>query len=238
MGASGCSLQDFDALAEGLTSPGGAAGQAESGGSGGVGGASESDGGESGQAGESFDGGLAGSNDPAGGAAGVGGVSGAGGGGGSEVGEPGNLFINPGFEDGPPAWVRLGNCTVSLSTTEPHSGAHCLVTSNRTQAWEGPSYDLTGRVTPGASYGVSVWVRAAVGSYPLSLTYSHRCPGDAEQTYTPLAGIAATTVWTELTGTLVVPECSNPSPSVLYVDGGPIGDDYCIDDTSLLLEAP
>lgn len=230
IGATACSLQELDKLSAGSAAGSGA--------------------GELGQAGASAAGadtqgfdagwGLADEARDGGSTGGSSATAGAGGAAGSDVGVPVNVFINGGFESGSSSWERLGNCTVALSTTGPRSGANCLFVSSRTQSWEGASYNLLGRLTPGERYDASVWVRTAAGSYELTLTYAHRCPENVENVYTPFGANLVTTDWTELAGTLLEPGCGSSTPafSVLYIEGAPVGEDYYIDDTSLMGPRP
>jgi hypothetical protein len=151
-----------------------------------------------------------------------------------EAGAPTNLFRNGDFETGPPFWAPVGNCSVALSPVDPRAGAACLLTSNRTMTWEGPGYTLLGVANGGETYRASVWVRADAGVYPLSLTMKHRCPDDiTDGVFTPLTSTTATTTWAELSGVFVAPTC-NALEFILYVEGAPPGETYCIDDTTLL----
>ncbi len=204
-GASACSLQDYDALTSG------------------VGGASAL-GGASGSGGAS--GGTSGGN------AGTAGVSAE-----PDAGPPLNVFANASFDDGPSLWAPVGNCVTQLVTENPRSASNCLMTSNRTMDWEGPGYALMGRIEPGLTYEARVWARAdaAGAEYTLKLTYKKRCTEDpAEGVFSTLGSRVVSDQWTELTGLLVAPECTLLE-SQLYVEGAPVGESYCIDDTSLLL---
>jgi endo-1,4-beta-xylanase len=148
---------------------------------------------------------------------------------------PTNLLDNPGFEDGPALWAPLGNCTTTLDTTNPRSGESCLLVSNRTQAWEGPSYPLLGILEPGLSYSLVVWARAQSGTYPITLTYKKRCTDDpSDGVYTQLGSRAVSSEWTELTGLVLAPDCTLLE-SVVYLDAAPVGENYWIDDTRLEL---
>ncbi len=207
-----CSLGDYDSLGAAYTEDG-APDATANGGSGGGGGSAGGSAGESGSAG------------------GAGGMSGAGVGGG----ETGNLLTNGNFDTGPTLWAPVGNCSTELSTSNARSFDSCLLTSNRTQAWEGPGYPLVGLLTPGSTYRVNVWVRAEAGSYSMNLTYKKRCEEDpAEGIYTQLGTRVVTTDWSELVGIILAPDCS-PVESVLYVEAAPVGESYCIDDTSIEL---
>jgi hypothetical protein len=158
-------------------------------------------------------------------------MSGAGVGGG----QTGNLLTNGNFDTGPTLWAPVGNCSTALSTTNARSADSCLLTTNRTQLWEGPGYPLNGVLTAGDTYRVAVWVRAEAGSYSMNLTYKKRCTEDPpEGIYTQLGTRLVTTDWGELVGIILAPDCALLE-SVLYVEAAPIGESYCIDDTSIEL---
>jgi carbohydrate binding protein with CBM4/9 domain len=206
-----CSLGDYDSLGSAYTAPGDDGPDAAA------------NGGAAGSGGAGGSGGEGGAVD------GAGGSSGAGVGGG----ETGNLLTNGNFDTGPTLWAPVGNCSTALSTTNARSADSCLMTTNRTQLWEGPGYPLVGVLTGGSTYRVAVWVRAEVGSYSMSLTYKKRCEDDpAEGIYTQLGTRVVTTDWSELVGIIVAPDCALVE-SVLYVEAAPVGESYCIDDTSI-----
>jgi hypothetical protein len=219
LASAACSLGDFDSLGAGPDqNVGGRAGAAGSGGSAGDGGS----GGSAGSAGDA-------------GSAGVGGSSG----------EPTNLIPNPGFE-GASSWSCIGNCSAAPVADNPRSGTRCLLTTNRTMSWEGPSLNLMGKVSPAESYLISVWVRSQPSddpdagtpeSYPVKLTHKRLCASTdpTDGVYTNLVEGQVTGEWGELATTFTTPDCSDLQESVLYIDNAPIGASYCIDDTSLTL---
>lgn len=198
--------------------------------SGGVGGS-----GGDGGSGPGGDGGTAGSL--TGGTAGVGGTSGGVGGDGGTTSS--NLFVNGDFENGASFWTPIGGCTTELTTVNPHSPTRCLRTSNRTEDWEGPSHLVTGRVEPGRSYQVRVWARleagAEAGARSLTVTFKNRCSeAGAADVYTQLGTTPVTTDWTELGAAFTTPDCVL-AEGLIYVEGAPAGESFCIDDASLEL---
>jgi hypothetical protein len=231
-----CSLSDFDSLSADLDAdqlhngdfPAGAAG-GSSGGDAGTGpnvggGGAGGDGGSSGEG----NGGSAGDDTPDGGSADE-----------PEAGAPQNLFLDPTFEEGSPRWTPVGACNLALSTDNPRSGSHCLLTTNRLAAtWEGPGYDLLGLLEQSTTYTATAWVRAPEGSFVVNWTFKNRCVDvEGEALYTPLLSARATTTWTELTASFTTPPCPLID-SLLYVEGPAIGVEFYIDDVSLFRTGP
>jgi hypothetical protein len=223
-----CSLGDFDSLGAGLDENVGGAG---------AGGSAGSSGGTAGAGGS---GGNAGSGNAGGGDAGSGGA------GGSAGAPDGNLIPDGDFDSGSSSWTCFGMCTTLLSEDDPRSGTRCLLTSNRTQVWEGPSLNLIGKVTAGETYRLSVWVRAELDDDPdaslpdtfsIGITQKRSCissdPPDG--TFTQLSSGTASRAWSEQTAVFLAPDCADLQESAVYLERAPAGASFCIDDTSLVL---
>jgi endo-1,4-beta-xylanase len=193
-------------------------------------------GGDSGAAGAQPGGAGGSAEGGAGGSAGLAGASGAGHDAGTGGSPPaGNLIVNGSFDEGPSRWIIVGNPTLTLSSSTPHSPERCLWASNRTETWEGPGYPLNGLVEPGRQYVVSVWARAEEGSMSASVTYKVRCPDDTtEGSFTPLTTVVLTTEWIEVTGFFTASTCG-PLESLIYVEASPASGNFYIDDTRLEL---
>ena len=72
--------------------------------------------------------------------------------------------IQDDFEDGTTqGWFPFGSPTVANSTDVAFTGTHSLETTNRTATFMGPGLSLTGQLTAGASYHVSVAARLVAG---------------------------------------------------------------------------
>src|SRR5438045_5576357 len=68
------------------------------------------------------------------------------------------------FEDGgTDGWFPFGSPTVANSTDVANTGTHSLLTTNRTSSFMGPGVSLTGQLTAGANYHVSVATRLVAG---------------------------------------------------------------------------
>lgn len=149
---------------------------------------------------------------------------------------PSNLVLNPGFEEIPSRWVPVGACSLGLSSDSPHTGNSCLLISNRTETWQGPGYDLTLSLTPGAAYRATVWARVATGSQLMQLTFKHRCEDQTDDSYDPLGASRVSTDWTEVSAPFVAVDCK-AALSLIYVEGPAAESEFYIDDASVVLEA-
>src|SRR5437868_7975846 len=82
--------------------------------------------------------------------------------------------VSSDFEDGTTdGWGPFGNPAVTVSNAAANTGTNSLLTTNRTQPFEGPGIDLTKALTPGQSYVFKVAARIAqsqTGSTTLQMT--------------------------------------------------------------------
>jgi hypothetical protein len=238
--AFGCSLQDFDALgreANDLDGFGGASGivvpSPQDSGSGASGGSTSSSGGQGGttnvgRGGSSAVAGAGGRGQAGTGATGFDGDAGI---------AVGNLIQDPSFELGFAGWIPFGTSALSISQTESHTGVHSLVSSGRTQAFEGPAFGITALVVAGARYEVAVWVLPEAGTQTFKLSLKTRCEGQTDDTatYAPLVEVSVgEALWGELAASFTAPSECNVEELRLYVEGPPAGVGFFIDDASLV----
>lgn len=91
---------------------------------------------------------------------------------------PDNSGIFSDFEDGTvQGWsTRFNLNTVTNTTADAHTGSHSLIVTGRTQNFEGPARDITGKMCNGQQYWVEAWVKMAPGqpttTVNLSLQYT------------------------------------------------------------------
>ena len=78
------------------------------------------------------------------------------------------------FEDGTTdGWsTRFNINTVTNTTADAHTGTHSLIVTGRTQNFEGPALDITGKMCNGQQYWVEAWVKMAPGQPPTSINMS------------------------------------------------------------------
>src|SRR5262249_48925661 len=78
------------------------------------------------------------------------------------------------FEDGTPqGWrPRIGNEILTVTDADKHGGTFSLLTTNRTAAFRGPSFDVTNVMFNGSRSRISVWVKLAPGEPATQLRVS------------------------------------------------------------------
>jgi len=147
-------------------------------------------------------------------------------------GATGNLLANGGIESGTSGWSTFGAGTLSASTAAVHGGAASLLLTGRTASWNGPSQDLTSKLTNGKSYTTSVWMRAQSGTPTGKVTLALTANGTTN--YTTLAQAAVNSSgWTLLTGTATASWTGTLSSARFYVETSAGTDSFFIDDASM-----
>lgn len=143
-----------------------------------------------------------------------------------------NLVANSGFETGTAGWFGWGPTTVG-TTTDANSGELAAIGTNRTASWNGIATNLTSSLEPTASYSASAWVKlGGAASDAIVLTAALRCAGEAQQFIRVASGTGTDSGWTELSGSVQVPNCSLEE-FVLYVEGPAAGVDILLDDVAV-----
>ena len=75
-----------------------------------------------------------------------------------------NLLTNPGFETGnTTGWFAFGSPTLSVETSQVHSGTYAAQVTNRTATYMGIAQSFAGVLQSGQTYDVSAWVRLVNG---------------------------------------------------------------------------
>ncbi len=143
------------------------------------------------------------------------------------------------FEDGTlQGWIPRGGTVVLTNTVEVGSrtggaGTHSLLTTGRTAGFNGPSLDVQGLLTKGATYQVSAWVRLAAGTPATQLKVTVQRTTNGANSFDTVVQSGATAVtdsaWTQLTGLYAF---GDPAPSglLLYVEAASATASYYVDD--------
>jgi endo-1,4-beta-xylanase len=148
--------------------------------------------------------------------------------------------IQSDFEDGTTqGWGPFGSPTVANSTDVAFSGTHSLLTTGRTSGFMGPSLGLTGQLTAGATYHVSLQARLHAGESPTTLKVTMmRTLTDGSSAFdTVVASTNATADgWVQLAGNYSFTTAANGL--ILYVESASATASYYIDAFSLTQAAP
>ncbi len=140
------------------------------------------------------------------------------------------LVTNPGFESGTTGWLAR-NCTFNQISGMSHSGSYCGQATGRSATWQGIKQSLLGKITNGATYTVSGWVRISAASDAVKMSVEQ---ADANGTqYLGIAeGTATNTGWVQLSGTFTVSINGTVNCFDLYFEGPAAGVDLYVDDAS------
>ncbi|MFZ5987276.1 MAG: endo-1,4-beta-xylanase [Bacillota bacterium] len=149
-----------------------------------------------------------------------------------------NLLLNPGFEDGtvdgwfPYGGAPEGTCTISLVSTDAHTGSYCAVVENRTQNWNGIAQDVLGKLTVGKTYVVSAWVKLiGTGSDTVKITMKKTDNGQTAYDSITLGPVDGSK-WYRLSGPYTYTG-SAVTNLTLYIEGAAVGASYYVDDVEL-----
>ncbi|HXM57889.1 MAG TPA: arabinofuranosidase catalytic domain-containing protein [Candidatus Dormibacteraeota bacterium] len=143
-----------------------------------------------------------------------------------------SLLTNGNIESGTSGWSVFGSGSLSANTSVVHSGANSLLITGRTASWNGPSQDLTSKVTNGKSYTTTVWMRTQSASLTGKVTLALTVNGTTN--FLTLAqGAVNSSGWTQLTGTTTVSWSGTLSMARFYAETTSGTDGFFIDDASM-----
>ncbi len=145
---------------------------------------------------------------------------------------PGNLLTNGGAESGTTGWSVFGSGTLTAESNVVHSGNTALLLTGRTAAWNGISQDVTSKLTNGATYTTTVWVRSQANSPSAQATLALTANGATS--YLHLAGPTTvnTSGWTLVSGTATVSWSGSLTSAVWYTETTSGTDSFYLDDAS------
>jgi hypothetical protein len=151
-----------------------------------------------------------------------------------------NLISNSDFEAGLPPWSAKFGGTLALTTEPVYRGAHSAKLTGRTEDYQGVFHDITGLITPGATYTATAFAYTSNGTAAtalLKLTARLLCLGLGGETYLTIRSLTSSvTNWSELTGQLPIPtpDACSVTEAILYVEGPASGFDLYVDDVTLV----
>ncbi len=122
-----------------------------------------------------------------------------------------NLVTNPGFETGDTTgWFAFGSPTISVETSQVHSGTYAAQVSNRTQTYMGIAQSFQGVLQAGQTYDVSAWVRLVSGGNQTMQLTMQKTDGSGTSYAAIASGSVSSSGWTQLSGQYTY----NPSGTV------------------------
>lgn len=154
----------------------------------------------------------------------------------------GDTVISSEFESGLESWFKRGTETITHSTDVAQSGKGSLLTTGRTEKWNGPGIDVTSNLVKGATYEFSIYAKLKeednLGSATIEMTMNQSgLPDNDEATYAKIDSKTVTEAeWVHLEGQLQADErASKYQVYVQSTDHATV--DYYIDTFSVKLVA-
>jgi poly(hydroxyalkanoate) depolymerase family esterase len=145
----------------------------------------------------------------------------------------GNLLTNGSIESGTTGWAVFGSGSLSSNTSVVHGGSRSLLITGRTASWNGPSQNMTSKLTSGRSYTTNVWVRTQSGTPSAKVTLALTVNGSTSfLTLAPARAVNASG-WTLLSGSATVSWSGTLSSATFYVETTSGTDSFFIDDASV-----
>jgi endo-1,4-beta-xylanase len=139
------------------------------------------------------------------------------------------------FEDGTTqGWgPRIGGETVAVTNADQHGGSYSLLTTGRQNTYDGPSLNILNKLTKGAKYHVSVWVKLAPGEAETNLRVSIQRAYQGTQNYDTVVGNTPVTAnqWVNLKADYTL---NNTVDALsIYVESATGTPSFYIDDVAL-----
>jgi hypothetical protein len=144
----------------------------------------------------------------------------------------GEVLANGNAEAGTTGWAVFGSGSLSSNTSVVHGGTRSLSITGRTASWNGPSQNVTSRLTNGKSYTTSVWVRTQSGTPSAKVTLQLTANGSTSFITLAPARAVNSSDWTQLSGTATVSWSGTLSSATFYVETSSGTDSFFIDDAS------
>ena len=144
-----------------------------------------------------------------------------------------NILTNGDMEAGTTGWSVFGAGTVTSNTSVVRGGSRSLAITGRTASWNGPSQDVTSRLTSGRSYYTNAWVRSQSGTPSAKVTLALTANGTTSYVSLTPATAVNSSGWTLLSGTTPVSWTGTLSNARVYVETAAGTDSLYLDDVSI-----
>lgn len=141
-----------------------------------------------------------------------------------------NVILNSDFEDGKIGdWKGRGSALLTTTNEASRNGKYSILTKNRTQGWNGPSIDLTGKLLFTGVYKFSAWVKIKRGQQDSEMIMTiERFKGGTTNWDRIAALNSKTETWVNLTGDY---EAKNDFDKIsVYIESSNATLEYYIDE--------
>ncbi|MBN1765733.1 MAG: endo-1,4-beta-xylanase [Sedimentisphaerales bacterium] len=147
-----------------------------------------------------------------------------------------NVLTNPGFETGSTSGWNPSGCTITASTTMPHTGTYCALLSNRTATWNGIRQSLLGKVSDGETCAVTSWAKIENAS-TADVTMTIKQVDDSGTNYHPVvwARPCNDSSWTVLSNIFTLEVTGTLTELTFYFEGPEAGVNFYVDDVSVII---
>src|ERR1017187_8864964 len=110
-----------------------------------------------------------------------------------------NLVTNADFETGNTSgWFAFGSPTLSVETSQVHSGTYACLVTNRTATWNGIAQSFVGDLQSGQTYNASAWVRLVNGGNQTMQLTMQKTDGSGTSYAAIASGSVSSSGWTQL----------------------------------------
>ncbi|MFJ2033326.1 endo-1,4-beta-xylanase [Streptosporangium sp. NPDC087985] len=114
--------------------------------------------------------------------------------------DPGQTGVTTDFETGTTqGWKARASAQLSAVASAARQGSYGLAVSDRAASWDGPSLNVLGKMTKGAKYAVSLWVRPEADT-SLGVSVERRSAGEPSYDRVAAPREIRAGQWTELKG--------------------------------------
>ena len=135
------------------------------------------------------------------------------------------IVFHEGFESGDSDFYGRGTAEIEMVSGKAYEGSNALLTSGRTDFWNGPIVDLTNILEPNSNYVVKAYIMYEDGPDSIQMD----CMLEKNESHYLKFGSALVEkgVWTELNGRLIVPE--DTKTVKLYFETNTESEKNCVD---------
>ncbi len=132
--------------------------------------------------------------------------------------ESDNMIVNGSFENGIEPWTGMENATVAATEEEAQDGSFSAVTTGRTACAQGPSQDLSNKMTPGNIYTITAYLKYKTG--PDNKNFNMTIQNGPDYNYRSILGTvsAARGEWTKMEVTYTMPEDAISTQNYLFFE--------------------